>query len=73
MKLNLFKHEADQRCASNKVACICSLPFGHEGYHVCECESSWDDSGKVIKLPQVVVEEGGPLPLGYRYFGDKEE
>jgi hypothetical protein len=37
-------------CALVETFCICCLPQGHEGEHLCGCGGSWtyDDSGVMI-------------------------
>lgn len=53
-------------CANIKESCECQLPFGHAGAHVCGCEGSWDDDGNILAWPNLVTDEGGPLPKGTR-------
>ena len=56
-------------CAGKRARCICSLPAGHEGPHVCACEGSWDDDGWVYSWPAVV--QAGPR-VGERVEAPKD-
>lgn len=59
-------------CAQRRDSCICNLPFAHGEPHICECEGSWDDEGNIHAMPSLVVQEGGPFPVGSRPFGKEE-
>lgn len=55
-------------CTATEASCICNLRFEHQGPHICECEGSWGDDGEIHAMPSLVVEEGGPFPIGSRPF-----
>lgn len=38
-------------CPAIKSACMCSLPEGHDGPHVCDCKGSWGDRGEIYAWP----------------------
>ncbi len=59
----------DPLCGCIEAQCICSLPHGHDGPHVCGCKGSWhfDDDGEFIA--DVWPEEMGPLEAIGSYLG----
>jgi hypothetical protein len=47
-------------CDVRFSACHCYEERGHPGIHVCRCEGSWDDQGRVHSLPNLFWPESGP-------------
>jgi hypothetical protein len=52
----------EELCGTQLYACICELPAGHEGGHICNpyiCGGSWEDS--VDGMPENIL----AYPGGY--------
>lgn len=47
-------------CGARYVVCACHREIGHDGAHLCTCEGSWDDEGRIFSLPNLDLGIVGP-------------